>query len=135
MPFFLFRFYNGHDLEGDPISPGALAAAIVVPTLAALALAAGVVMFCLRARRRRRQRSDKLAVLAANGLGSGVSGSGSGKASDLLKAIAQAQPMAGDPLSRLAAVDWELDPVDLEVSTGEDGAEVRKMRKRGGHVA
>ena len=63
MPFFLFRFYNGHDLEGDPISPGALAAAIVVPTLAALALATGGVLFYLRARRRQRQRDAKLAVL------------------------------------------------------------------------
>ena len=128
------RYYNGHDLEGDPISPGALAAAIVVPTLAALALAAGVVMFCLRTRRRRRQRNAKLAVLAANGLRSGTPSS-TGKASELLKAIAAAGPVAADPLARLAAVDWELDPVDLEVSTGEDGAEVRKTRKRGGHMA
>jgi len=85
-------------------------------------------MFCLRARRRKRQRNDKLAVLAANGMGSGTPSNG--KASDLLKAIAVAAPVAGNPLARLAAVDWELDPVDLEVVTGEDGAEVREMRER-----
>ena len=101
-----------------------------MPTLAALALATGGVLFCLRARRRQRQRDAKLAVLAANGLGSGTPSNGNDKASDLLKAIAIARPVAGNPLARLAAVDWELDPVDLEVSTGEDGAEVREMRER-----
>ena len=101
-----------------------------MPTLAALALAAGGVMFCLRARRRQLQRNRNLAVLAANGMGSGTPSGGSGKASDLLKAIAVAAPVAGNPLARLAAVDWELDPVDLEVVTGEDGAEVREMRER-----
>ena len=101
-----------------------------MPTLAALALAAGGVMFCLRARRRKRQRNDKLAVLAANGMGSGTPSNGNDKASDLLKAMAIARPVSSNPLARLAAVDWELDPVDLEVATGEDGAEVREMRER-----
>ena len=119
-------FYNGHDLEGDPISPAALAAAIIVPTLAAAALATGAIAYAVRSRRRRRERDVKLAALASAGTGSGTGGGGSGggKPSDLLKAIAAAAPVKGDPMARLATVDWELDPADLEVATTDDGAEV-----------
>jgi Protein kinase domain len=115
--------YNGRNIAGDPISTGALAAAIVVPTLAALALATAGGIFVVRRRRRARERAAKVAVLAANGLGSAGS-AGSGKPSELLRAIADAAPAASDPLARLAAVDWEVDPADLAVSTGDDGEEV-----------
>ena len=128
-------FYNGHDLEGDPISSGALAAAITVPTLAAVGLAVGGGVFITRRRRRARVRAAKVAMLAANGLGTGSAGSaGSGKPSELLRAMAQATPTVTDPLARLAAVDWELDPADLEVSTGDDGAEVELGTGANGRV-
>jgi hypothetical protein len=108
------------------ISPAALAAAICVPTLLVIALATSGGVFITRRHRRARESAARVTALASKGLGkTPASSSGSGsKPSDLLRAVRDAAPADSDPLARLAAVDWEIDHADLEVSTGDDGSEV-----------
>lgn len=118
--------YNGQDVSVKPMGKVAMVAVIWAPTLMAVALSTSGGIFYVRRRRRARDRAEKIVKLAANGLGKKrppSEGSG-GKPSELLRAIRDAVPTASDPLARLATVQWEIDPADLEVATNDDGEEV-----------
>ena len=102
--------------------------------LVALAAAATATVVAVRRRRCRAAQDAKLAVLAGGGSNTATGGSSGGATpSELLKAMADAPADAG-PLGRLATLDWQIDPADLEVVLGEDGAEVELGSGANGRV-